>query len=250
MDYIHFFGTTGNKDIIFKNIRSAGGLYINIDDTHIVFDPGINTFYKYIHTYGNKKRIDGIIVSHVHIDHANDLNIFIELMTNGGREKRGSVIVPKQAIDNKILQPYLENFPEKIETIEANRTYKIKNLEITASIPHDHGVECYGFTIKTSKNKIGIVTDTKYFSELLNSYKDCDILIMNVAYHINNKEKAKHLDIPAVEEFIKIIQPIKLVITHFNRHILSENPTEIAKELSKKYNIEVIAAEDDMDLYL
>ena len=238
MDYIHFFGTTGNKDIIFKNIRSAGGLYINIDDTHIVFDPGINTFYKYIHTYGN------------HIDHANDLNIFIELMTNGGREKRGSVIVPKQAIDNKILQPYLENFPEKIETIEANRTYKIKNLEITASIPHDHGVECYGFTIKTSKNKIGIVTDTKYFSELLNSYKDCDILIMNVAYHINNKEKAKHLDIPAVEEFIKIIQPIKLVITHFNRHILSENPTEIAKELSKKYNIEVIAAEDDMDLYL
>ena len=29
MDYIHFFGTTENKDIIFKNIRSAGGLYIN-----------------------------------------------------------------------------------------------------------------------------------------------------------------------------------------------------------------------------
>ena len=250
MDYIHFFGTTGNKDIIFKIIRSAGGLYINIDDTHIVFDPGINTFYKYIHTYGNKEKIDGIIVSHVHIDHANDLNIFIELMTNGGREKRGNVIVPKQAIENRILQPYLESFPEKIETIETKRTYKIKNLEITASIPHDHGVECYGFTIKTSKNKIGIVTDTKYFSELLNSYKDCDILIMNVAYHINNKEKAKHLDIPAVEEFIKIIQPTKLVITHFNRHILSENPTEIAKELSKKYNIEVIAAEDDMDLYL
>ena len=250
MDYIHFFGTTGNKDIIFKNIRSAGGLYIHIDDTHIVFDPGIHTFYKYIHTYGNKETIDGIIVSHVHIDHANDLNIFIELMTNGGREKRGSVVVPKQAIDNKILQPYLENFPEKIETIEANRTYKIKNLEITASIPHDHGVECYGFTIKTSKNKIGIVTDTKYFPELLKSYENCDIFIMNVAYYINNKEKAKHLDIPAVEEFIKTIQPTKVIITHFNRHILSENPTEIAKSLTKKYRTEVIAAEDDMDLYL
>ena len=250
MDYIHFFGTTGNKDIIFKNIRSAGGLYINIDDTHIVFDPGINTFYKYIHTYGNKERIDGIIVSHVHIDHANDLNIFIELMTNGGREKRGSVIVPKQAIENRILQPYLESFPEKIETIEANKTYKIKNLEITASIPHDHGVECYGFTIKTSRNKIGIVTDTKYFPELLKSYENCDILIMNVAYHINNKEKAKHLDIPAVEEFIKTIQPAKVILTHFNKNILSANPPEIAKDLTKKYGIEVISTEDDMDLYL
>ena len=250
MDYIHFFGTTGNKDIIFKNIRSAGGLYININDTHVVFDPGINTFYKYIHTYGDKETIDGIIVSHVHIDHANDLNIFIELMTNGGREKRGSVIAPKQAIDNQILQPYLENFPEKIENIEPNTTYMIKNLEITASIPHDHGVECYGFTMKTSKHRIGLVTDTRYFPELLNSYKDCDILIMNVAYYINNKEKAKHLDILAVEEFIKTIQPTKVIITHFNKNILSENPSEIAKDLTKKYGIEVIAAEDDMKLYL
>ena len=250
MDYIHFFGTTGNKDIIFKNARSAGGLYINIDDTHIIFDPGVNTFYKYIHTYGNNETIDGIIVSHVHIDHANDLNICIELMTNGGREKRGSVILPKQAIDNKILQPYLEDFPEKIEIIEPNTNYRIKNLEIISSIAHDHGVECYGFIIKTNKHRIGLVTDTKYFPELLKSYENCDILIMNVAYHINNKEKAKHLDILAVEEFIKAIQPTKVIITHFNKNILREGPPEIAQDLTKKYGIEVIAAEDDMNLYL
>ena len=94
------------------------------------------------------------------------------------------------------------------------------------------------------------MADTKYFPELLKSYENCDIFIMNVAYYINNKEKAKHLDIPAVEEFIKTIQPTKVIITHFNRHILSENPTEIAKRLTKKYRTEVIAAEDDMDLYL
>ncbi len=250
MDYIHFFGTTGNKDVIFKNMRSAGGLYIHMEDTHIIFDPGIHTFYKYIHTYGDKERIDGIILSHVHIDHANDLNILIELMTNGGREKRGEVVVPKQAIENKILQPYLKEFPEKIDIIQPNARYKIKNLEIVASIPHDHGVETYGFIIKSSKNKIGIVTDTKYFPELLQVYKNCGILIMNVAYYINNKEKAKHLDIPAVEEFIKEIQPNKVIITHFNKNILSKNPSEIAKALTKKYGIQVIAAEDDLDLYL
>ena len=91
---------------------------------------------------------------------------------------------------------------------------------------------------------------TKYFPELLKSYENCDILIMNVAYHINNKEKAKHLDIPAVEEFIKTIQPTKVILTHFNKNILSENPPEIAQNLTKKYEIEVIAAEDDMDLFL
>ena len=250
MDYIHFFGTTGNKDIFFKNIRSAGGLYLDIDDTHIIIDPGVNTFYKYVHEYANNEVIDGIILSHVHIDHANDLNIFIEFMTNGGREKKGNVILPKQAIENKILQPYLENFPVQINKIQPNVKYRIKNLEVTSSIPHDHGVEYYGFTIETSKHKIGLVTDTKYFPELLKSYENCDILIMNVAYFINNKEKAKHLDIPAVEEFIKTIQPNKVIITHFNKNILSENPPEIAKELTKKYGIEVVAAEDDMKLYV
>ena len=29
-DFIHFFGTTGNKDIFFKKIRQAGGLYFNL----------------------------------------------------------------------------------------------------------------------------------------------------------------------------------------------------------------------------
>lgn len=47
-DFIHFFGTTGNKDIFFKKIRSAGGLYFSVDNTNIIIDPGPNTFYKYI----------------------------------------------------------------------------------------------------------------------------------------------------------------------------------------------------------
>ncbi len=43
---------------------------------------------------------------------------------------------------------------------------------------------------------------------------------------------------------------IRVIITHFNKNILSENPPEIAKELTKKYGIEVVAAEDDMKLYV
>ncbi len=85
-DFIHFFGTTGNKDIFFKKIRQVGGLYFSVDDTNIIIDPGVNTFYKYINTYEDK--IDGIILSHIHIDHSNDLNIFVELMTNGEKKNK------------------------------------------------------------------------------------------------------------------------------------------------------------------
>ena len=247
-DFIHFFGTTGNKDIFFKKIRSSGGLYFSVDNTNIIIDPGPNTFYKYINTYENK--IDGIILSHIHIDHSNDLNIFVELMTNGGEEKQGSLLLPNQAIEERVLFPYVKEFPKHLEIIKPNSNYTIKNIEITSSIEHKHGVENYGFKIKTKNYTIGLVTDTAYFPELLNSYIGCDILIVNVPYHIQDKPKPKHLDIVNVEEFIKVIKPNKVILTHFNCNILNSNPVCIADELSRKYSIEVISAEDDMILEL
>ena len=247
-DFIHFFGTTGNKDIFFKKIRSSGGLYFSVDNTNIIIDPGPNTFYKYINTYEDK--IDGIILSHIHIDHSNDLNIFVELMTNGGEEKQGSLLLPNQAIEERVLFPYVKEFPKHLEIIKPNSNYTIKNIEITSSIEHKHGIENYGFKIKTKNHTIGLVTDTAYFSELLNSYIGCDILIVNVPYHIQDKPKPKHLDIANVEEFIKMIKPNKVILTHFNCNILNSNPISIANELSRKYGIEIISAEDDMILEL
>ena len=247
-DFIHFFGTTGNKDIFFKKIRSSGGLYFSVDNTNIIIDPGPNTFYKYINTYEDK--IDGIILSHVHIDHSNDLNIFVELMTNGGEEKQGSLLIPNQAIEESVLFPYVKDFPEYLEIVKPNSKYAIKKIEITSSIEHKHGVENYGFKIKTKNHTIGLITDTAYFPELLNSYIGCNILIINVPYHIQDKPKPKHLDIANVEEFIKVIKPSKVILTHFNCNILNNNPVCIADELSKKYGIEIISAEDDMILEL
>jgi len=247
-NFIHFFGTTGNKDIFFKKIRSAGGIYLSVDDTKIIIDPGVSTFYKYINTYEDK--IDGIILSHIHIDHSNDLNIFVELMTDGGETKRGTLVLPNQAIEEKVLYEYVKDFPENLNIIKPNKTYKIKNIDIISSIEHRHGVENYGFKIKTKNHTIGLVTDTAYFSELLNSYKECEILIMNVPYHIQDKAKPKHLDIIATEEFIKEIKPKKVILTHFCSNILNSNPILLAKELSNKYNIEVISAEDDMIINL
>lgn len=247
-DFIHFFGTTGSKAIFFKNIRSSGGLYFHIDDTNIIIDPGPSTFYQYIHTYQDK--IDGIILSHIHIDHSNDLNILVELMTNGGETKRGTLLVPNQAIEERTLQTYVMKFPEYLEVIKQRSKYQIKNIEIVSSIEHRHGVENYGFKLKTKKYTIGLVTDTVYFPELLESYKNCEIMIMNVPYNRQNKPKSKHLDITNVEEFIKAIKPQKMVLTHFNENILEKNPDRIAKELSQKYGIEVISAVDDMKLEL
>ncbi len=247
-DFIHFFGTTGDKGIFFKKIRSAGGYYCCIDGTTIVIDPGPTTLYKYINSYDDK--IDGIVLSHIHIDHSNDLNILVELMTEGGASKRGTLLLPKQAIDEKVLFPYLREFPENLQVIQPNSNYKIKNIEITSSAGHRHGVENYGFILKTKNHVIGFVTDTAYFPELLASYQNCEILIMNVPYYKQDKPKPKHLDIANAEELIQAIKPKKVILTHFGCDLLNHNPDKIAEDLSQKYGMDVTAAQDDMILEL
>ncbi len=160
------------------------------------------------------------------------------------------MLLPNQAIEERVLQPYVIDFPKYVNVINPNTDYRIKNIQITSSIEHRHGVENYGFKIKTQNHMIGLVTDTAYFQELLESYKRCEILIINVPYYIQDKPKPKHLDIFNVEEFIKTIKPKKLVLTHFNCNILNNNPDIIAENLSEKYGIEVISAKDDMILEL
>lgn len=171
-------------------------------------------------------------------------------MTNGGKEKQGTLLLPNEAIEERVLQPYVIDFPKYVNVIKPNTDYKIKNIQIISSIEHRHGVENYGFKIKTKNYIIGLVTDTAYFQELLESYKGCEILIINVPYYIQDKPKPKHLDIFNVEEFIKTIKPKKLVLTHFNCNILNNNPDIIAENLSEKYGIEVISAKDNMILEL
>lgn len=247
-DIIHFFGTTGSKDVFFNKIRLSGGLYLDIDDTKLILDPGPGTFYQYISHYKNE--IDGIVLSHVHIDHSNDLNLLVELMTDGGENKKGTVLLPNQALEDRVLQPYVANFPEELEVIKPKAQYQIKNIEITTSIEHRHGVENYGFKIKTKNHVIGLVTDTGYFSELIDSYQKCEILIINVPYYRQNKPKPKHLEIANVEELIQNIKPKKVILTHFNQNMIENYPVKIAEDLSRKYEIEVIAAEDGMILEL
>lgn len=249
VNYIHFFGTTGNKNLIFSNKRSAGGVYINIADTKIIFDPGPGTLNKFVAAYPNEiYNIDAVILSHVHFDHSNDVNIFIEGMTDEGNNKRGTVIVPGEALQGEdgVIKNYLRSFPERIIVAEASTEYVINNIRVKTSIPHKHGVENYGYTLYFNNLVVTFLTDTAYFDGLAESYPESDVLIINVPYaRVPQGKKMKHLSLEAIPNIIKCIKPKKVFLTHFGESMLDANPTECARNLSRELMCDIVAAEDD-----
>jgi phosphoribosyl 1,2-cyclic phosphodiesterase len=252
MNKIKFLGTAGARFVVMKQTRKSGGIWISLDDTNLLLDPGPGSLVRCLASKPklNPRELDAILISHRHIDHTNDVNIMIEAMTSGGYKKKGFVFAPKEAFDDDpVILNYVRKYIEKIQILKEKGTYKIRNLKIETPIKHiHHGVEGYGFNIIGKKNKISIITDTKYFKEL-ESWYNGDILIINVVF-LKRNEKFEHLCVDDVERLVSKIKPKLAIMTHFGMTMIQAKPWEIAESLTNKLGTKVIAASDGLQVNL
>lgn len=248
-NFIHFFGTTGDKALIFSNKRSTGGVYVCMDGIKAILDPGPGTLNKFVEQYPDMiSEIDAVVLSHVHFDHSNDFNVFIEGMTRGGDAKRGVVLAPRQALygEDRIINNYLRSFPERIYEVEPQTEYSAGDLKIRSSIPHRHGTENYGYTFFTEKHGITFMTDTAYFDGLAEAYTRSDILVVNVPYRrVPVGKKMKHLSMDSLPHIIRCIKPQKVFLTHFGESMDDAGPEKCAKALAEEVQCDVVAVEDN-----
>jgi ribonuclease BN (tRNA processing enzyme) len=250
MNKIKFLGTAGGRFVVSKQFRNSGGVWLTLDKTNILIDPGPGSLVRILSSKPklNPRDLDGIILSHRHIDHTNDVNIIIEAMTNGGWDKKGVLFAPIQALEeDPVVFRYVRNFLDKTEILKEKRQYKIGSIKFETPVKHiHHGVECYGFNINSKDVSISIITDTKYFNGLESFYQG-DILILNVVF-VKNKKNLEHFDVLDVEKIISKNKPKLTILTHFGMGMVKSKPWEIAESLSKRFGVKVIAASDGMEI--
>jgi len=249
MDKIKFLGTAGARFVVTRQLRKSGGIWLTLENTNILIDPGPGSLVRLLSSKPrlNPTELDGIILTHRHIDHSNDINIMIEAMTNGGFQKRGVVFVPKDAIEeDPVILSHFRNLPEKIEKLHEKGEYKIGNIKFSTPVKHKHGVETYGLNIFGEKYSISIIADTQYF-EGLEKYYPGDVLILNVVL-LENKANIQHLSIKDAETIISRNKPKISVLTHFGMNVIRSKPWELAESLSEKLGVKIIAASDGMEI--
>jgi len=251
MNKIKFLGTAGARFVVTRQLRKSGGIWLTLDDTNILIDPGPGSLNRCFSSKPklNPLDLDGIILTHRHLDHSNDINIMIEAMTNGGFKKKGTVFAPRDALeDDPVILKYIRDYVEKIEILKEKGNYKIGNISFSTPIKHVHGVETYGLNIFGKKSSISLITDTKYFNGIESYYKG-EILIINSVL-IEGKNYINHLSIIDVENIISKNKPKLAILTHFGMTIIKAKPWEITEKLSKKLGVKIIAANDGMEVDL
>lgn len=251
MNRIKFLGTAGARFVVTKQLRKSGGIWLTLDDTNVLIDPGPGSLIRCLSSKPRLNPLDlnGIILTHRHLDHSNDINIMIEAMTNGGFRKKGIVFAPKDAFnEDPVILKYVRNYVEKTVILKEKGTYNIGNISFSTPIKHVHGAETYGLNIQGKNHSISIITDTKYFDGI-ESYYNGDILIINSVL-IEPKDYINHLSIKDIENIISKNKPKFTILTHFGMSVINAKPWEIAEKLSNKLGVRIIAANDGMEIDL
>ena len=247
MDRIIFLGTAGARFVVSRQIRSSGGIWLSLDGTNLYIDPGPGALVQCLSSEENldPRHLDGIVLSHKHLDHSNDINVMIEAMTEGGFKPKGMVFAPSDALsEDPVILKYVRTYVDDIQVLKAGGTYSVGRITISSPVRHDHGdVETYGINFFGSEHTISYITDTKYFPKLSYHYQG-DVLVISVVRL--KPSRYYHLCIDEVRQIIAEVRPRAAILTHFGMTLLQAKPAVVAEGLAQETGVNVLAARDGM----
>ncbi|MBW2990063.1 hypothetical protein KY358_07145 [Candidatus Woesearchaeota archaeon] len=247
---ITFLGTGQGSFVVGRNILSSGGFILQVDENQFHVDPGPNSLKNAAQNNINLRANTALLVSHSHLSHSNDVNAVIDAMTYSGLDKKGVLIANSATVngDESLpapLKPHYRDLLERFIVLKAGQRVGINEIEVLALKAKHSDPSTIGFKFFTPYFTISYSSDTRYFSGLIEEYKNSNVLILNVP----NEKREESEDNLCVEDAIKIISgvsPRLAIIQHFGIKMVKSDLLYQIREIQKATNIQTILAKDGM----
>ena len=226
---------------------------MSVGETNLYIDPGPGALVRCLNSKPKLEpsTLDGILLTHKHLDHSGDVNVMIEAMTEGGFKKRGVLFAPEDALEeDPVVLRYLRNYVENVIVLKESTEYRIGEISFSTAQKHRHRVETYGINFKIKPHSLSLISDTKFFPDLPNLYRGEILIIHVVRLKPVADEPIEHLSVEDVKTILKKTKPKLTILTHFGMTMIRAKPWEVASELEKELGLKVIAASDGMKLDL
>ncbi len=155
-------------------------------------------------------RLDGILISHEHLDHCGGLPQVLGLW-------RAPVFVTEATLAElrRLLPETLAKRMDRVETIFAGQRFTVGDIEVSAfAVPHD-AADPIAFTFRSNGTKVSVVTDLGYLPALVRHHlRDSDCLIL---------ESNHDLDMLKVGPYPWVVKQRVMSRTgHLSNHAVSE----------------------------
>jgi ribonuclease BN (tRNA processing enzyme) len=245
-----FLGTGGDSIVVGKQLRSSGGIILQLEENQFVLDPGPGCLVMAKQANISIRETVAVLASHGHTNHANDLNAVLEALSVSGLDRIGVLVTSKKVVDGDekeipALKKRSHDFVERVLALEPGTRIGINNINIFTTKTKHFDSEGIGFIFDTPKYRIGYTSDTEFTDEIADQYKDCQILILNCKYPASEKHEG-HLNTIDAANFIARAKPKLSVITHFGIKMIHADPIFEAREMQRQTGLDVMAAVDGL----
>jgi len=232
---------------------SSGNLtLLETERTRLIVDCGLGkkeTLARLAAIENDVDRVDGILITHEHIDHCNGLPQMLGMW-------KAPLYVTEATMDalKRTLPETLEKRLRGLESIQAGQQFTVGDIEVRAlRLPHD-AVDPIGFTFRTHGTKVAIVTDLGYLPTHVKVHLrevDCVILESNhdlemlkvgpYPWLVKQRVLSKygHLSNHAVSEYLADVDEV----TGFNERVRYLVLAHLSQENNNPYTAEISAKE-------
>ena len=258
-DELVILGSGGGRHHIRTQYRSTGGIIYKYNGIQAHIDPGPGAIIRLLQYNEDPIKTELFIVTHIHIDHFNDICAIIESSRENLHDKnynyfkKGTLITTSDTL--KFISDYHINMLEEVIEFKAGERFYYNGAEIIGTKVIHSQVEGFGIRFNLKDYSLAFSSDTKVFNGFSEQFFGVNILVLNLL-RPNSITCRRHLCTDDVIPYLNKINPPLdgLVITHFGSYMDSPRsqknfvPSQV-KKLKEKTDIKnVIAAEDGLKI--
>lgn len=246
---LKFLGTGGGRYVTGMQRRKTSGIMLETEETQIHVDPGPGALVG-SHKQGLAEETSAVIVSHGHIDHSNDAEAVIEMMTEA-YDHRGAVFASESVLSGygeveKRVSDYHQSLCATVETLEEGSEHEFEDVKIKSQEMFHSDPKTQGFIIETEEKQVGFWTDTEYSKELAEFYDGVDIMVVYCG-RPKNESTPSHTSLEKVPDIVEVSGADTVIITHFGFKFLDSDLEEQEQWLEENTDAKVVFASDGMD---
>jgi len=250
-----FLGTGGGRFAMVTQKRKTGGIRLVSDKygINVHLDPGPGALVYSIQNGLNPQKINGILVSHSHPDHANDAEVLIEAMCQGTLKRRGvlaashSVLFGNDICEASISR-YHQNMPKTVIEAMPGTKFRIQEIDISVTRAVHSDPDAVGFRFETEYGDISYMPDSEYFEGVEQDYGGTRLLILSVLRPSGMPWKG-HMTTDDAIRIIEETKPERAIITHFGMKMIFRGPKREASIIESKTGVPTTAASDGMRVF-
>jgi len=210
------------------NNRTSAGIVIEVDNNQIMFDPGIGTITQSLQSNIDLKKTTAILISNTNISYCNDINAVIEQAN-----KDLHLICPNELLkheDSILTLTHVKNLKILSLSNDEIKQTNIKNISVEAQYNKN---DALSFKLTTTKYVLGYITKAKYSKQFVESFKDSNILIINLT-ELKHEKNSKYLDFEEIIELIREVNPELVILNGFSKKIIESDPLDISRKIKQE----------------